>query len=105
MKTDIEKVDAANTSPASAPSAITVGAMDASTDAKASFSNFGAVVDIFAPGVRVQSVGITNNTASAVLSGTSMGESHLRNMEEYSLMKQLLLILLVLPHISCQRKV
>lgn len=70
-----ENVDASNTSPASAASAITVGAIDATTDAKASFSNFGAVVDIWAPGVKVQSVGITSNTASAILSGTSMGES------------------------------
>lgn len=69
-----ENVDAATTSPASAASAITVGAIDATSDAKASFSNFGAVVDIFAPGVKVQSVGITSNTATAVLSGTSMGE-------------------------------
>ncbi len=67
-----ENQDAANVSPASAASAITVGAIDAN-DAKASFSNFGASVDIFAPGVKVQSVGITSNTASAVLSGTSMG--------------------------------
>jgi len=70
---DEMQVDANNTSPASAPSAITVGAIDASTDTKASFSNFGAAVDIFAPGVKVQSVGITSNKASAVLSGTSMG--------------------------------
>lgn len=67
-----ENQDAANVSPASAPSAITVGAIDAN-DAKASFSNFGPDVDVFAPGVKVQSVGITSNTASAVLSGTSMG--------------------------------
>lgn len=69
-----ENVDAASTSPASATAAITVAALDASTDAKASFSNFGASVDIWAPGVKVQSVGITSNTASAILSGTSMGK-------------------------------
>lgn len=62
-----------NSSPASAPSAITVGAID-SADAKASFSNFGRAVDIFAPGVDVLSLGITSNTASATLSGTSMGK-------------------------------
>lgn len=67
-----ENQDAANVSPASAPSAITVGAIDAN-DVKASFSNFGPDVDIFAPGVKVQSVGIASDTASAVLSGTSMG--------------------------------
>ena len=68
-----ENQDAGNTSPASAASAITVGAIDASTDTKASFSNFGTSVDVFAPGVKVQSVSITGKNASEVLSGTSMG--------------------------------
>ncbi|KAH7360896.1 putative subtilisin-like protease [Rhexocercosporidium sp. MPI-PUGE-AT-0058] len=77
-----ENQDAANVSPASAPSAITVGAIDAN-DAKASFSNFGADVDIFAPGVKVQSVGITSNTASAVLSGTSMASPHVAGLAAY----------------------
>ncbi|PVH76938.1 putative subtilisin-like protease [Cadophora sp. DSE1049] len=77
-----ENQDAANVSPASAPSAITVGAIDAN-DAKASFSNFGANVDIFAPGVKVQSVGITSNTASAVLSGTSMASPHVAGLAAY----------------------
>jgi cerevisin len=39
--------DAANTSPARAPTAITVGAADI-TDTMAYFSNFGAVVKTFA---------------------------------------------------------
>ncbi|KAH8749562.1 putative subtilisin-like protease [Hyaloscypha sp. PMI_1271] len=78
-----ENIDASSTSPASAPSAITVGAIDASTDTKASFSNFGAAVDIFAPGVRVQSVGITSNNASAVLSGTSMASPHVAGLAAY----------------------
>lgn len=39
--------DAASTSPARAPSAITVGA-SAINDARSSFSNYGSVVDIFA---------------------------------------------------------
>ena len=70
-----EAQDAANVSPASAPNAITVGAIDQTNDQMADFSNFGADVDIFAPGVDVESVGITSNTASEVLSGTSMGKS------------------------------
>lgn len=70
-----EAQDTANTSPGSAANAITVGAIDASTDQRASFSNFGAAVDIFAPGVDVLSVGITSDTATDTLSGTSMGKS------------------------------
>jgi subtilisin family serine protease len=71
-----EAQDAANTSPASSPDAITVGALDATTDQRASFSNFGQVVDIYGPGVDVLSVGIKSNTDTATLSGTSMGEFH-----------------------------
>lgn len=70
-----ENQDAANTSPASAPDAITVGAIDQTTDGKASFSNFGASVDVFGPGVDVESVGITSDSATETLSGTSMGMS------------------------------
>jgi subtilisin family serine protease len=68
-----EDTDAGTTSPASAPAAITVGAIDALTDQKATFSNFGAAVDIFAQGVNVLSVGISSNIGTAILSGTSMG--------------------------------
>jgi len=42
-------VDACTTSPARVSSAITVGATTI-TDARASFSNFGPCLDIFAPG-------------------------------------------------------
>ncbi|KAK7218064.1 hypothetical protein V2G26_006067 [Clonostachys chloroleuca] len=67
-----ESKDAANTSPGSAPNAITVGAIDASDDTMASFSNYGSVVDVFAPGVSILSAGITSDTATATMSGTSM---------------------------------
>lgn len=70
-----EAQDAANNSPASAPDAITVGALDATTDERASFSNFGQSVDIYGPGVDVLSVGIKSDSDTATLSGTSMGES------------------------------
>jgi subtilisin family serine protease len=74
--------DTANTSPGSAPNAITVGAVDAKTDERASFSNFGPSVDVYAPGVDVLSVGIKSDTDTDVLSGTSMGmfPLHLRFM-------------------------
>lgn len=52
-------------SPASEPTVCTVGATD-STDAIAWFSNYGTLVDIFAPGVDVLSswIGGVNNTVS-----------------------------------------
>lgn len=46
--------DASGSSPASEPSACTVGAID-NTKTEASFSNYGSIVDIFAPGVNVLS--------------------------------------------------
>ncbi len=63
--------DAAHYSPASAASALTVAATDPS-DTIASFSNWGNVVDIAAPGVSVLSAWNTGDSASATLSGTSM---------------------------------
>jgi subtilisin family serine protease len=67
--------DACGSSPAREPSAITVGATDPQ-DARASFSNFGKCVDVFAPGVGVESVGITGPDATAKMSGTSMATPH-----------------------------
>lgn len=78
-----ENVDASNDSPASAPGAITVGAIDQTTDARASFSNFGTPVDVFAPGVRVQSAGISSTTSTATLSGTSMASPHVAGLVAY----------------------
>lgn len=75
--------DARSASPASAPNAITVGAINAVNDEKASFSNFGPNVDIFAPGVNITSVGIANDNASARLSGTSMASPHVCGLAAY----------------------
>ena len=70
-----ESTDACTKSPASAPSAITVGAT-ASDDSRAYYSNIGACVDIFAPGSSIISAGISNSTATAQMSGTSMASPH-----------------------------
>lgn len=67
--------DACGYSPASAPNAVTVGATS-SNDARASFSNFGACVDLFAPGVSITSSWSTSDTATNTISGTSMASPH-----------------------------
>ena len=67
--------DACNYSPASEPSAITVGAT-ASNDTRASYSNFGSCLDIFAPGSSISSAWHTSATASNTISGTSMAAPH-----------------------------
>ena len=67
--------DACTQSPARTPQAITVGATT-STDARASFSNFGTCVDIFAPGQSITSSYNGSDTQTNVLSGTSMATPH-----------------------------
>jgi subtilisin family serine protease len=67
--------DACTTSPARVTEAITVGATQ-NNDAKASFSNYGTCVDIFAPGVNITSSWNTNDTATNTISGTSMATPH-----------------------------
>jgi len=67
--------DACNVSPARIPAAITVGAADR-YDNRASFSNFGACVDIFAPGDLIKSTYHTGDSATATMSGTSMAAPH-----------------------------
>jgi len=63
-------MDAGTRSPARVAEAITVGATD-STDTRAVFSNYGAVVDVFAPGADITSAWVTDDTYATMLSGTS----------------------------------
>ena len=70
---------ACNFSPASESSAITVGATT-DTDARASFSNFGECLDVFAPGSSITSAGISSNSSTAVMSGTSMAAPHVAGL-------------------------
>ncbi len=62
-------------SPARVAAALTVGATT-TTDVRASFSNFGACLDVFAPGSGIGSAWYTSNTATNSLSGTSMATPH-----------------------------
>ena len=67
--------NACNSSPASAANAYTVGATT-STDARASYSNYGNCVDIFAPGSSITAAWHTSTTAINRISGTSMASPH-----------------------------
>lgn len=68
-------VNASTQSPANVAQAITVGATDIN-DGFASFSNFGAGVDLSAPGVSITSSWHTSTTATNTISGTSMAAPH-----------------------------
>ncbi|WP_236594856.1 S8 family peptidase [Saccharothrix sp. 6-C] len=57
-------------SPGSTPLATTVGATDAN-DAKASFSNYGTCIDVWAPGVNITSAWGTSDTAYSTISGST----------------------------------
>ncbi|MGA0081924.1 MAG: S8 family serine peptidase, partial [Ilumatobacteraceae bacterium] len=75
-------VDACTTSPARAASAITVGATT-SSDSRASFSNYGSCLDLFAPGSNITSTVPGNSTA--VYSGTSMAAPHVAGLAAVAL--------------------
>jgi subtilisin family serine protease len=67
--------DACKYSPARVASAITVGATT-STDARATYSNYGKCLDLFAPGSSITSAWIGSTTAINTISGTSMATPH-----------------------------
>ncbi|HYD55217.1 MAG TPA: S8 family peptidase [Gemmatimonadaceae bacterium] len=67
--------NACNYSPASAANATAVAA-STSSDAKASYSNYGSCVDVYAPGSSIRSAWYTSTTATNTISGTSMASPH-----------------------------
>jgi len=71
--------DTCNFSPASAPLAIATGATD-NQDRKATFSNHGRCMHLFAPGVAITSTWIGNPEADNTISGTSMASPHVCGM-------------------------
>ena len=70
-----DNIDACSGSPNRVGEAITVGATS-SNDSRASYSNKGACVDIFAPGSGITSAWYQSNSDTAVLNGTSMASPH-----------------------------
>jgi subtilisin family serine protease len=68
-----DTADACTKSPASASSALTVGATN-SSDARPSWSNYGSCLDLFAPGVSILSTSSSGGTTT--MSGTSMAAPH-----------------------------
>lgn len=68
-------LDACNYSPARERSAITVGASNA-LDLKASFSNWGPCVDLFAPGHNILSADFASDSGTTWKNGTSMAAPH-----------------------------
>ncbi|MER0448971.1 S8 family serine peptidase [Streptomyces sp. Edi4] len=70
-----ESADAGNSSPSRVKEAITV-ASSTKDDQQSSFSNFGSVVDLYAPGSDITSDWNTSDTATNTISGTSMATPH-----------------------------
>uniref|UniRef100_A0A0D2XXS6 Uncharacterized protein n=1 Tax=Fusarium oxysporum (strain Fo5176) TaxID=660025 RepID=A0A0D2XXS6_FUSOF len=79
--------DASYYSPASAPSAITVGAVE-SSNYRTAWSNYGSLVDIFAPGSGVLSAWHLSDSGSRYLSGTSMAAPHVAGLAAYFISKE-----------------
>ncbi|WP_277458588.1 S8 family serine peptidase [Methylococcus capsulatus] len=67
--------NACNESPGRTAAALTVGATT-SSDARASYSNYGTCLDIFAPGSSITSASNTGDNATQIMSGTSMATPH-----------------------------
>jgi subtilisin family serine protease len=80
-------VDACGTSPARVGAALTVGATSR-TDARASFSNYGRCLDLFAPGSSITSAWSTSSSSVATISGTSMAAPHVAGAAAVLLSRQ-----------------
>lgn len=80
-----DDVDACKESPARANRPITVGATDIN-DARTSFSNYGKCVDVYAPGMDIESVGLISSPMK--MSGTSMAAPHVTGLLSYFLSLQ-----------------
>jgi subtilisin family serine protease len=70
-----ESTDAGQSSPARVPEAITV-ASSTKDDAQSDFSNFGKIVDLYAPGSDITSDWNDSDEGTKTISGTSMATPH-----------------------------
>ncbi|MGW0121807.1 S8 family peptidase [Streptomyces sp. NPDC003327] len=70
-----ESADAGQGSPSRVPEAITV-ASSTKDDQQSDFSNFGSVVDLYAPGSDITSTWNDSDTGTKTISGTSMATPH-----------------------------
>ncbi|KAF4335065.1 alkaline protease (oryzin) [Fusarium beomiforme] len=75
--------DAKSVSPASAPQAITVGAIDKNWSIP-NWSNYGSAVDLLAPGVDVISASYLTDNGTYIESGTSMATPHVAGLVLYA---------------------
>ncbi|KAF3932371.1 Oryzin [Dactylella cylindrospora] len=66
-------------SPASATTALTVGAVSAG-HIRGNYSNYGPAVKIMAPGTKITSAGIANSTATRTTTGTSQAAPHVAGL-------------------------
>lgn len=85
-----ENTDACTRSPASTPEAITVGATTIAdvrvSPANATWgSNFGACVNVFAPGLAITSAWWSSPTATNTIGGTSMASPHVAGLAALTL--------------------
>ncbi|KAI1416973.1 oryzin precursor [Hypoxylon sp. FL1857] len=77
-----DDLDASLFSPASEPTVCTVGATR-KDDSRAPFSNWGSLIDVFAPGVDI--ISTWNNGSTGIISGTSMAAPHITGLGAYLL--------------------
>ncbi|GAA1434979.1 hypothetical protein GCM10009601_60320 [Streptomyces thermospinosisporus] len=70
-----ESTDAGQGSPARVPEALTV-ASSTKDDAQSDFSNYGSVVDLYAPGSEITSAWNDSDDGTRTISGTSMASPH-----------------------------
>ncbi len=70
-----ESMDATNSSPGRVEEALTVGSTD-SSDRQSDFSNYGRLVDLFAPGEAITSSTANSDISTGTWSGTSMATPH-----------------------------